>query len=82
MSIIKPEIQEKRSFTRYPVKDNSAAMLTPGNIISFCIIDMSKTGMAFCYNGRGNERKLPKNQLITLFTEGDVSLEKIIGVVS
>ncbi len=76
------ECHEKRSSTRYLSEDSSAVMLTPDNIISFCILDISKSGMAFCYDGKGLDRNLPENQVITFFTEGNVSSEISVQIIS
>lgn len=76
------ECHEKRSSTRYLSEDSSAVMLTPDNIISFCILDISTSGMAFCYNGKGLDRNLPENQVVTFFTEGNLSSEFPVQIIS
>ncbi len=62
-------MNHKRTFPRYLVKDSSAVILTPGNIISYCILDISKSGLAFCYNGKSNKSEVLKNVIATFFTE-------------
>ena len=75
--------QEKRSFSRYPVRDNSGAILmTPGNIVSYCILDVSKSGLAFCYNGRFSEDKKRKNAIVTFLAEDVGSIDIFVQIVS
>jgi c-di-GMP-binding flagellar brake protein YcgR len=72
---------EKRTFPRYKVSDSSAVMLTPGNIVSYCILDVSKSGLAFCYNGAVNESEMLDNALITFFTENLGSSDIAVQIV-
>ncbi len=57
---------ENRSFTRYPANDSSAVLLTPGDIISYDVMDISKSGMAFCYTGNAINRVMNRTA-VTLF---------------
>jgi hypothetical protein len=82
MTIHKPRVNDKRSFTRYPTKDSCAVMLTPGHIMSYCIIDISKLGMAFCYDGRANASKILDNVAATFFTENDITPDISVQIVS
>ena len=82
MSMSNPDVHDKRSFTRYPTKDSCAVMLTPGHILSYCILDISKAGMAFCYDGQADESKLLNNVAVTFFTENDISSDISVQIVS
>ncbi len=50
MTAQKQTFLEKRAFPRYPAGENSAVLLTPSNILSYKVLDVSKSGMAFCYS--------------------------------
>jgi hypothetical protein len=52
LSLSDHDLHNKRTFSPYPAGDSSAVMPTPGNIVSSCILDLSKSGLAFCYNGK------------------------------
>ncbi|NOR23798.1 MAG: hypothetical protein GQ542_05285 [Desulforhopalus sp.] len=82
MTMSNPDVRDKRSFTRYPTKDSCAVMLTPGHILSYCILDISESGMAFCYDGPANESKLLDNVAATFFTENDISSDISVQIVS
>lgn len=82
MTISNIRAHDKRAFTRYPTKESCAVMLTPGHIISFCILDISKSGLAFCYDGRVNESKMLSNVAVTLFTEDDISPDIPVLIIS
>ena len=82
MTMSNPDVHDKRSFTRYPTKDSCAIMLTPGHILSYCILDISESGMAFCYDGPANESKLLDNVAATFFTENDISSDIAVQIVS
>jgi hypothetical protein len=82
MAVQNTRVQDNRLFTRYPTKESCAVMLTPGHIISFCILDISKSGLAFCYDGRVNESKMLSNVAVTLFTEDDISPDIPVQIIS
>lgn len=82
MAISNIRAHEKRASTRFPTKESCAVMLTPGHIISFCILDISKSGLAFCYDGRVNESKMLSNVAVTLFTEDDMSPDIPVQIIS
>ena len=82
MTIRNPRDHDKRSFARYPTKESCAVMLTPGHIMSYCILDISKTGLAFCYDGKADASKLLNNVAVTLFTENDISPDISVQIVS
>ncbi len=82
MTIRPPSVHDKRSFPRYATKDSCAVMLTPGYIMSYCILDISKVGMAFCYDGKANESKLLENVTATFFTENEIASDISVQIVS
>jgi hypothetical protein len=76
-------LQDKRLSSRYPVKDSSAAVLmTPGNIVSYCILDVSKSGLSFCYNGNAKKSKILKNAVVTFLAEESESVDISVQIVS
>ena len=82
MTTRNPTSNEKRSCTRYPTTNSCAVMLTPGPIMSYCLLDISKSGMAFCYDGEANASKMLNNVAVTLFTENDISSDIAVQIVS
>jgi hypothetical protein len=56
-------------------------MLTPGNIISYCVLDVSKSGLAFCYNANVNKSGLLDSAQVTFFTENVGSSEIPVQIV-
>ncbi len=60
---------ERRRKARYPVKDSSAVLLSPDNIISYSLLDISASGLAFTYNGPGTEVKIQSHGHVELFGE-------------
>lgn len=82
MAIRPPVAPDKRSSTRYATKYSCAVMLTPGHIMSYCVLDISKSGMAFCYDGKVNESKLLDNVTATFFTENDITSDISVQIVS
>jgi c-di-GMP-binding flagellar brake protein YcgR len=82
MTIRNPSAHDKRSFTRYPSKNSCAVMLTPGHIMSYSILDISKSGMAFCYDGKANESKLLNNVTVTIFSENDIAPDICVQIIS
>lgn len=75
------DFNDKRDFPRYKVRDSSAVMLTPGNVISYCVLDVSKSGLAFCYNAKVSKSELLDNALVTFFTENVGSSEISVQIV-
>jgi len=69
-------------FIRYRTQKSSAVMLTPGHIMSYCILDISKSGMAFCYDEQANEAELLNNVSMTFFTNNDISADISVQIVS
>ncbi len=78
----KQPLQDKRACPRYLVSDSSAVILTPGNIVSYCLLDVSKSGLAFCYNGQSNENNVLKDAIATFFTENIGSSDISVKIVS
>ncbi len=63
---------EKRAFPRYSSGENSAVLLTPSNILSYKVLDVSKSGMAFCYNscsGEVNESNVQNKANLIIYDE-------------
>ena len=58
---------DRRVFPRHPVRDSSAVMLSPDKVVSFSILDISKSGMAFSYNGIKLESKLQDEAFVDFF---------------
>jgi hypothetical protein len=76
-------LYDKRSSYRFPVKDSSAAVLmAPGNIVSYCLLDVSKTGLAFCYNGRADRNEILNNAVVTFLAENSRSVDISVQIVS
>lgn len=82
MTIHNPRVKDKRLFTRHPTKDSCAVMLTPGYIMSYCVLDISESGMAFCYDGQADASKMLDNVAVTFFTENEISSEISVQIVS
>ena len=82
MSNRSPDFHDRRSFTRYTARDCSAVMLEPRNIVSYCILDVSRSGMAFCYNGTSDECKLVRNASVTFFGENIGSSDISVRIIS
>jgi hypothetical protein len=76
------KIHEKRSCPRYRAKDSSAVMLAPGNIISYCLLDVSETGLSFCYNCQPDESHLLNDAVLTFFPERAGSTDIPVRIVS
>lgn len=62
-------LKENRQSPRYAVRDSSALMLSPSYIISYSLLDISKSGLAFSYNSQGDQDKILKDTLATFFTD-------------
>jgi hypothetical protein len=73
---------EKRSCPRYRAKDSSAVMLAPGNIISYCLLDVSATGLSFCYNCQADENDVLNDAVMTFFPENGGSTDIAVQIVS
>jgi c-di-GMP-binding flagellar brake protein YcgR len=67
---------ERRGHPRYPVNDSGAVMISPNCIISYSLLDISETGLAFTYNGRQAERWIDKKCTLDFFSE-DFSLKGV-----
>ncbi|MGB3224710.1 MAG: PilZ domain-containing protein [Desulforhopalus sp.] len=73
---------EKRSCPRHRAKDSSAVMLAPGNIISYCLLDVSKSGLSFCYNCQADETDVLNDAILTFFPENGGSTDIAVQIVS
>ena len=76
------KLDEKRSCPRYRARDSSAVMLTPGNIISYCLLDVSKSGLSFCYNCQSHENDVVNDAVMTFFPEDGGSTDIAVQIVS
>jgi hypothetical protein len=76
------KFHEKRSCPRYRAKDSSAVMLAPGNIISYCLLDVSKSGLSFCYNWQANGNDVINDAVLTFFPENGISTDIAVQIVS
>lgn len=76
------KFQEKRSCPRYRAKDSSAVILAPGNIISYCLLDVSKSGLSFCYNCQADEADVLNDAVLTFFPENGGSTDIAVQIVS
>jgi PilZ domain len=59
--------QNKRKSSRYSVTGSSAVMLPLINVISYRVLDISKTGLSFCYNGKASKSE-GSNMAMTFFS--------------
>ncbi len=73
---------EQRIFPRYTVNDSSAVMLVPGEIISYYIVDISRSGMSFCYYGKVDGLSGLTESKLTLFVINDGSFNFSVQIVS
>ncbi len=71
---------ERRQAPRYSIYDAGAVMLSPAEVISFDLIDISETGLAFLYNGPSHEHLIGTECIINFFGE-DFCLDNILVTV-
>jgi hypothetical protein len=57
VSIHDHPFQNERKSTRYLVMGSSAVMLPLLTVISYSVLDISKAGLSFCYNGRASQKE-------------------------
>ncbi len=74
--------RERRAFPRYPVRESSSVMLSPDAISSLCILDISKSGIGFCYADRMLESKLLDKAFIALLSENVIATDIPVIVMS
>ncbi len=74
--------KEQRSFTRFPASNDSAIMLSSANIISYSVLNVSKVGLAFSYNGSIETVLSIPNTTITLLSNDLGTTELPVEVVS
>ena len=60
--------QNKRESSRYSVMDSSAVMLPLMDVISYRVLDISKSGLSFCYDGKASKSE-GSNMDMTFFSE-------------
>jgi c-di-GMP-binding flagellar brake protein YcgR len=60
---------DRRAFPRHQIRDSSTVMLTPDKIISFRVLDISKSGLSFCYNGNGVDSRSMGKAVLDFFGE-------------
>jgi len=80
MYIRNHSLQNKRKSSRYSVTDSSAVMLSLINVISYHVLDMSKSGLSFCYNGKDNKIE-GSNLVMTFFSDRSRSIDIPIQVI-
>jgi hypothetical protein len=81
MTISNREYQEKRDYPRFPIQDGSAVIMTPGDIISYCVLDISASGLAFCYTGEVDNGKVMGEADISFLGENFNSLDIPVQIV-
>ncbi len=57
---------EHRSCRRFSIQERSSLVLLPENLMSEHILDISETGIAFCYHGIGLESRIDDKAAIDL----------------
>jgi c-di-GMP-binding flagellar brake protein YcgR len=75
-NVDQPGKKERRKNQRYPILTNEAVVISPGSIISFCLLDISRAGLAFCYNGSDAEEWKGKECLLD-FLGYSLSMENV-----
>jgi hypothetical protein len=60
---------ERRSSPRFPTNDGSTVMISSANVISYRVLNISKLGLAFCYNGTVDTIIVEDNATITFFAD-------------
>ncbi len=81
-AVIQEESQDMRSFPRYQVRNGSALLLMPGNIVSHSLLDVSKSGLSFCYYGKSIDIRESNGAEVTLFAENAILSDISITVIS
>ncbi len=81
-AVIQDESQDMRSFPRYQVRNGSALLLMPGNIVSHSLLDVSKSGLSFCYYGKSIDIRESNGAEVTLFAENAILSDISITVIS
>jgi len=57
-------------------------MLLPDGIISFCILDISQSGLAFCYNGSALKSKVNDTASVAFFDEKGGAADIPVTIIS
>jgi hypothetical protein len=74
--------QDKRSFPRYQTRDSSALMLMPGNVVSYSLLDVSKSGLSFCYYGESIKSEALDKAIVTFFSDNVGSSDISVQIIS
>jgi len=80
MSIHDHSFQNKRKSSRYSVMDSSAVMLPLMDAISYRVLDISKSGLSFCYNGKASKSE-GLNMAMTFFSDAVRSIDIPVQVI-
>ena len=72
---------DRRAFPRHQISDSSTVMLSPDQIISFRVLDISKSGLAFCYNGKGVDSRIMGKAVLDFFGEKVGALDLPVKIV-
>ncbi|MFT5700378.1 MAG: hypothetical protein ACI8ZB_003252 [Desulforhopalus sp.] len=80
MSIHDNSFQSKRKSSRYLVMKSSAVMLPLMDVISYRVLDISKSGLSFCYNGNTSKSE-GSNMVMTFFSDVMKSIDIPVQVI-
>jgi len=80
MSIRNQSFQNKRKSSRYSVLDSSAVMLPLMDVISYRVLDISKSGLSFCYNGKASKSE-GANMDMNFFSDVVMSIDMPVQVI-
>ena len=82
MKNLESAVPEKRAFPRYRVKDHCAVFLSPGEIVSYAVLDFSKLGLSFCYKGSAQKSREKSFATAIFFSEYIDSFEIPVQIIS
>lgn len=80
MPICNHSSQNKRKSSRYLIKDSSAVMLPLINVISYQVLDISKSGVSFCYDGNAKKSE-GSNMGMTFFLDAARSIDIPVQII-
>lgn len=72
--------QSKRKSPRYSIIDSSAVMLPLINVISYHVLNISKSGVSFCYDGNSKTSK-ESNMDMTFFLDTARTIEIPVQII-
>lgn len=81
MSIHNHPSENKRKSTRYSITESSAVMLPLMDVISYRVLDISKSGLSFCYNGKARKSE-GTNMAMTFFSSVVNAIDIPVQVIS